>query len=132
MGTGEFDYRLGLWSGYRFWSATLYARAGWNRLGDPWWGELNEVVDVYLGVESDPLAAERLILSGWFAAAQEAVDDTGEVLNIGASLRTTGRYRWYGRVLVGLGDASPDISIAIGLSVGRHSPGRLWMGGKTL
>lgn len=132
MGTGEFDYRLGLWCGYRFWSSTLYARAGWNRLGDPWWGDLNDIVDVYLGLESDPLAAERLILSGWFSAAQEAVDDTGETFAIGTSLRTTGRYRWYGRVLVGLGDASPDVSIAIGLSVGRHVPGRIWMGGNSL
>lgn len=132
LGTGEADFRLGFWSGYRFWSSTLYARAGWNRLGDPWWGELNDVVDLYLGLESDPVVAERLILAGWVSARQEVVDDTGEAFNIGASLRTTGRFRWYGRVLMGLGDASPGISISIGISMGRHTPGRIWMGGNPL
>jgi len=132
MGTGETDFRLGFWSGYRFWSSTLYARAGWNRLGDPWWGDMNDVVDVYVGLESDPVAAERLILAGWVSAAQEAVDDTGEIFNIGASLRTTGRFRWYGRVLVGVGDASPDFSLSLGISMGRHTPGRIWMGGNPL
>ena len=132
MGTGETDYRIGFWGGYRFWSSSLYARAGWNRLGDPWWGDLKNVIDVQLGMESDPVAADRLILAGWIAAAQEAVEGQGEAFNFGASLRTTGRYRWYGRVLVGLGDASPDFSVAIGLSIGRHTPGRLWLGGNIL
>jgi hypothetical protein len=129
LGTGEADYRLGLTGDYRFWSSTLFGGVGWNYLGDPWWGEMNDVLDLYLGLESDPLAGERLILSGWVSLLQEAVEGTGGVANLGASIRGTGRYRWYGQLLAGVGRASPTVGLALGTSFGRSSAGAFRRGG---
>ena len=110
------------------WSATLFAGAGWSRLGDPWWGELNEIADLYVGLESEPLG-ERWILSGWVAGAQEAVDGVGGMLNLGAGFRKSGRFRWYGQVLYGISDASSDLAVTAGISFGSEMTRRLRRGG---
>lgn len=129
LGTGEADYRVGLAWDYRFWSATLFAGGGWNRLGDPWWGDLNDVMDLYAGIEGDPVARERLMLSGWITGHQETIDGLGEQLTAGVGLRTTGKIRWYARVVAGLSDASPDLAAQFGVSFGFDSPGKLrWRG----
>ena len=128
-GTGEADYRVGLAWDYRFWSATVFAGGGWNRLGDPWWGDLNDVLDLYAGIESDPIARERLRMSGWVAGHQETIDGQGNLLTAGVGLRTTGKVRWYAQIVAGLSDASPDVAAQFGLSFGFDSPGNLrWRG----
>ena len=129
LGTGEADYRLGLAWDYRFWSATVFAGGGWNRLGDPWWGDLNDVLDLYAGIEGDPIARQRLMLSGWFSGHQETIDGQGNRLTAGVGLRTTGKVRWFAQVVAGLSDASPDVAAQFGLSFGFDSPGNLrWRG----
>ncbi|MBD3868394.1 MAG: hypothetical protein IFK94_09740 [Acidobacteria bacterium] len=129
LGTGETDVRLGLAGDYKFWSATMFAGAGFNRLGDPWWGELNDVVDLYAGIESDPIAGGRLILSGWVSALQEVVDGAGDLASVGAGLRTTGKYRWYAQVATGVRDASPDTAVLVGLAFGTDGGERFRRGG---
>ncbi len=129
LGTGEADYRIGLAWDYRFWSAKVFAGGGWNRLGDPWWGELNDVLDIYAGIEGDPVAGGRLKLSGWISGNQETMDGIGEQISAGAGLVTTGRVRWYADVVMGLSDASPDLTARFGLSFGFDSPGNpRWRG----
>ncbi len=123
LGTGEADYRLGLAWDYRLWSAKVFAGGGYNLLGDPWWGDLNDVLDVYAGIEGDPIAGERLMFSGWVSGNQETLDGIGQQIAAGVGLRTTGRVRWYADVIKGLSDASPDLTARVGVSFGLDSSG---------
>jgi hypothetical protein len=123
LGTGEWDYRIGLAGEYRFWSATTFGGVGWNRLGDPDWIEFNDVLDVLAGVDSDPLLGERLIVSGWVEAWQEAVDGTGHRAALGVGLQSTGRVRWRLQLRTGLTDAAPDLGVLFGVSFGVAPPG---------
>jgi len=123
LGTGEWDVRVGCTGEYRFWSAALYGGLGWNRLGDPSWATLDDVLDGFLGVESNPLFGERLVLGGWVEAWQEAVAGTGDRAALGIGLRTTGKVRWRMQLRAGLTDASPDLGVLFGVSFGIAPPG---------
>jgi len=123
LGTGEWDYRIGFAGEYRFWSATAYGGLGWNKLGDPPWVDFNDVLDVFVGVDSDPVANERLILSGWLEGWQEAVESTGHRAALGFGLQTTGRVRFRFQVRAGLTVASPDVGVLFGVSFGISPPG---------
>jgi hypothetical protein len=123
LGTGEWDYRLGLAAEYRFWAVTAYGGAGWNRLGDPSWVDLQDVVDVFVGVEGDPIAGGRVGLGGWVEAVQETVDLEGYRAAVGFGLRTTGRTRWRVQVRAGLTDATADLGLLVGVSFGVSAPG---------
>jgi hypothetical protein len=123
LGTGEWDYRLGLSGDYRFWSTTAYGGAGWNKLGDPVWVDFNDVLDAYVGIESNPIARERLIVSGWVEGWQEAIDSLGYRAAIGVGLRTTGKVRWRLQLRTGLTDATADVAVLFGLSFGVSPPG---------
>ena len=123
LGTGQWDYRLGLAGDYRFWSTTAYGGVGWNKLGDPVWAEFNDVVDAYVGLESNPIARERLILSGWVEGWQEAIDSIGHRAALGVGLRTTGKVRWRLQLRAGLTDATADVAVLFGLSFGVSPPG---------
>jgi hypothetical protein len=121
LGTGEWDARIGLTSEYRFWSATGFAGLGWNYLGDPAWVELNDVVDAYAGVESEPLGG-RMILSGWLAGNPEVVPGVGSRAIVGFGLRTTGEWRFRFQTTAGLTDGSEDFSVLFAVSRGVLTP----------
>jgi hypothetical protein len=123
LGTGEWDYRVGLAGEYRFWSATTYGGVGWNLLGDPEWVEFNDVLDALAGIDSDPLLGERLIVSGWVEAWQEAVEGTGHRAALGVGVQSTGRVRWRLQLRAGLTDAAPDLGVLFGVSFGVAPPG---------
>jgi hypothetical protein len=123
LGTGEWDYRFGFAGEYRFWAATAYGGLGWNKLGDPPWVDFNDVLDVFVGVDSDPVANGRLILSGWLEGWQEAVESTGHRAALGFGLQTTGRVRFRFQVRTGLTNASPDVGVLFGVSFGISPPG---------
>ena len=121
LGTGEWDARLGITSEYRFWSATAFGGFGWSYLGDPEWVELNDVVDAYAGVESEPLAG-RWIISGWLAGNPEVVDGVGSRGILGLGLRTTGKWRFRLQATAGLTDGSEDFSVLFAVSHGVLTP----------
>jgi len=121
LGTGEWDAYLGLTSEYRFWSATGFGGFGWNYLGDPEWQTLNDVVEGYVGVESEPLGG-RLILSGWVEGNPEVVDGLGSRAALGFGLRSLGKMRWRLLTTLGLTDAAQDFTILFGTSFGVTTP----------
>mgnify|MGYP001823256066 CR=1 FL=1 len=122
LGTGEWDLRAGLGAEYRFWSSTGFAGAGYTRHGDPSWIDLEDVADVYAGIESDPLRG-RYVLSAWLEAQDEVVPGVGERSALGVGLRVLGRTRYRVLATVGLSDAAEDFSIGLGVSIGAAGPG---------
>ena len=118
LGTGEWDARAGLGAEYRFWSATGFGGIGYTSYGDPEEYELEDVVDAYVGVESDPLFGGRAMLSGWLEGRQEIVDGAGERTVLGIGLRTTGRPSWRAMLRTGLSTAAEDVAFTFGLSWG--------------
>jgi hypothetical protein len=123
LGTGEWDARLGFAGEYRFWSATAFGGFGWNRLGDPEWVELRDPLDAFAGAESEPLAGERLILSGWVAGYQEVIEGTGATAAVGLGLRSVRGLRWRGSIAADVVGEYRRVAILFGISFGVSSPG---------
>jgi hypothetical protein len=115
LGTGEWDFRAGVSGEYRFWSVSAFGGVGWNRLGDPYWVDLNDVVDAYVGLESAAFG-ERVTLAGWIDGYDEIVDENGEVGAVGFEVRSRGKQRWRGAVTIGLGPAAQDFGVLLGYS----------------
>ncbi len=123
LGTGEMDARFAMSGQYRFWSATGFAGLAYNRLGDPDWIDFDDVVDAYIGFESDPVFGGRVLLSSWFEMAEESVPGAGERRALGLGLRSAGGARRMSLdLLVGLSDASEDLAVVFGFSTGLRSP----------
>lgn len=118
LGTGELDARIGVSGEYRFWSATGFGGVGWNRLGDPSWIELDDVFDAFVGVESNPLAGERLIVSGWLEGHEEVLEGPGSRLAVGVGLRTTGSGRWRVSVTRKIGGSYDETTLLFGPTFG--------------
>jgi len=123
LGTGEWDARLGLTGEYRFWSATAFGGATWNWLGDPEWIELKDALDLFAGAESEPLAGERLILSGWIEAHQEVVEGAGARGAIGLGLRSARGTRWRVTAAADVLGEYRQVYVLVGLSFGVSSAG---------
>jgi hypothetical protein len=125
LGTGEWDLRAGLSGEYRFWSATLFGGAGWTRFGDPEWVELQDGVDLYLGLEGS-IFKDSVAISGWVDAHQEMVAGRGEPTVIGLEVRSLRRARWRVAFTAGLGSAAEDFGVILGYSFysGAASTGR--------
>jgi len=123
LGTGEWDAQLGFTGEYRFWSATAYGGLTWNRLGDPAWIELNDALDAFAGADSEPLAGERLILSGWVEGHQEVVDGTGGRAAVGLSLRSIRGVRWRASVAADVLGEYRQVHVLLGISYGVTSAG---------
>jgi hypothetical protein len=117
LGTGEWDARAGVAAEYRFWSATAFGGAGWNRLGDPGSIELDDVWDAYAGVERATFG-DRAMLAGWVDGRQEIVAGAGAGLAAGLELRGRGPAGWRLAVTAGLVDGSEDFGIVVGRSIG--------------
>jgi hypothetical protein len=123
LGTGEWDARLGLGAEYRFWSATAFGGLGWNRLGDPEWVELQDPLDIYAGAESEPLAGERLILSGWVEGHQEVLAGTGATATVALGVRSARGMRWRSSLAVDVIGEYKRVSVLFGISFGISSAG---------
>jgi len=121
LGTGEWDYRVGVAGEYRSWSLTTFGGLGWNSLGDPEWVELSDSLDAFVGVESQPLR-ERFIVSGWLEGNEEIVPGTGSRTALGVGFVGTGKLRWRAQLLTGLGGSAEDFSATFGVSFGVSSP----------
>lgn len=121
LGTGELDTRLGITAQRRFWSLTAFGGLGWNSLGDPEWVELNDVVDVFVGIESEPLA-QKVIVSGWLEANEEVVAGRGSRSALGLGIRSTGKTGWRAQLSAGLSGSAEDFSVLIGTSFGVSTP----------
>lgn len=117
LGTGEWDYRIGLAGEYELWSGRVFAGVGWNRLGDPDWAVLEDVLDAHLGMASDPLAG-GLVVGGWLEANQEVLAGAGGRSAAGLSVRGGGRLRWRLELTAGLSSAAEDLSVSFGVSFG--------------
>jgi hypothetical protein len=123
LGSGEWDWRLGAWGEYRFWSLTGFAGAGWSRVGDTAELEFNDTLDAYAGLESEPLLGGRVLLSSWLEGRDEIVEDTGSRSSLGIGMRTVGRLRFDLELLTGLGGSAQDLSLTLGVSFGTQAPG---------
>lgn len=125
LGTGEWDYRVGLGGEYGLWTGRLFASVGWNWLGDPAWTVLEDVLDAYFGMASDPLAG-GLVVAGWLEANQEVVAGTGNRTAVGLSVRGGSRLRWRVELTAGLSGSAEDFSAAFGVSLGTPGLGTDW------
>lgn len=114
LGTGEWDLRVGLAGEYRFWPVTAYGGVGWTRFGDPAWVELNDVFDLYAGLEGDAFQG-KIIVSGWIDASPEVVVNRGAETIAGLEFRSLGRYRWRMAVTAGLGGYE-EYGVVVGYS----------------
>ena len=121
LGTGELDYRFGLAAQYRFWTMTGFCGAGWNALGDPAWADLEDVLDAYVGLESQPLAG-RIIVSGWLEGNEEVTLGSGARSALGLGIRSTQNVRWQAQIRAGLGGSAEDLSALVGVSIGLSTP----------
>jgi hypothetical protein len=121
LGTGEWDYRVGVAGEYRSWSLTTFGGLGWNSLGDPEWVELSNALDAFVGVESQPLG-DRVILSGWLEGNEEVVPGTGSRTALGIGLVGSRKLRWRAQLIAGLGGSAEDFSATFGVSFGVSSP----------
>lgn len=83
--------------------------------------ELNNVVDAYAGIESNPLGG-RVILSGWLAGNPEVVAGVGSRGIVGMGFRTTGQWRFRLQATAGLTDGSEDFSVLFAVSHGVLTP----------
>jgi hypothetical protein len=116
LGTGEWDARFGLFGEYRFWSATLFAGAGYNLLGDPKGLELDDVPDALVGVESEPLPS-GIRLAAWVEGYPEVLEGAGARIAFAAGVGGAGRYPWRLVARAGLTEASEDFAVEAGYSL---------------
>lgn len=117
LGSGAWDGRIGLAAERRFWSATLFAGAGWNRLGDTRRAELADVPDAYLGVETEP-GWRGLRGAAWMEGHDEVLDGAGVRAAVGLGVRSSGARPWRLSGTAGLTDGSEDFHLVLGVSLG--------------
>jgi hypothetical protein len=123
LGTGGWDARVGLLGERRFWSATLFGGAGFNRLGDPRKIELRDVPDGFLGVESEPWRGLRAAL--WVEGHGAVLEGSEARSAVGVGVRSSGGRPWRLITTVGLTGSEEEIGFLFGVSVtGRESWGR--------
>jgi len=115
LGTGRWDARIGLLGERRFWSATLFGGAGFNRLGDPRQLELRDVPDGYLGIESEPWREMRG--AAWIEGHGAILAGAEARSALGLGVRGSGRRPWRLIATVGLSGAEEEIGFLFGVSV---------------
>jgi len=121
LGTGRWDARVGLLGERRFWSATLFGGAGFNRLGDPGKIELRDVPDAFLGVESEPWRELRAAV--WIEGHGAILEGAEARSAVGVGVRSSGPRPWRLIATVGLTGAEEEIGFLFGVSV---SGGESW------
>ncbi len=90
-------------------------------MGDPEWVELNDVLDIYVGLESEPIA-DRIVISGWLETSEVVVAGYGARSALGLGIRGTGKTGWRAQLGVGLSGAAEDVSLLVGASFGVSTP----------
>lgn len=120
LGSGEWDFRLGVAAEHRGWHGTVYGGVGFTEYGDPVWAALADGVDAYVGFEAEPWLT-RLIWSVWIDAAEATVEGTAAPLLAGVGLRRDSRRPWQLSAWAGLDDDSPTVGITFGWSPGETS-----------
>jgi len=127
LGTGAWDLRFGLLGERRYWSATLFAGAGFNRLGDARRIALRDVPDAYLGVESEPWRW-GLRAAAWIEGnGAPVVGAGGSRSALGLGLRSSGTNPWRLSATVGLSGANREIGALLGISLaGASAPRGTW------
>lgn len=121
FGTEEWDYGAGLvaWRSGPELGASL--ELAWWRLGDPAALELKDPLTYRLAV-ARALPRRRLAVAGLLRGYTETIPGRGSSAEVGVTLsRTFGAGRSLGlTALVGLTDAAPDLSFAVGWRFGRR------------
>lgn len=120
LGSGEWDFRVGLAAERRGWHGTVFGGVGFTDYGDPVWATLDDGVDAYVGFEAEPWLT-RLIWSVWIDAAEATVQGTAAPLIAGVGLRQASRRPWQLSAWTGLDDDSPTVGITFGWSPGETS-----------
>lgn len=120
LGSGEWDFRVGLAAEHRGWHGTIFGGLGYTDYGDPVWAALNDGVDAYVGFEAEPWLT-RLVWSVWIDAAQATVQGTAAPLLAGIGLRRDSRRPWQVSAWAGLDDDSPTVGLTFGWSPGETS-----------
>jgi len=115
LGTGRWDARVGLLGERRFWSATLFGGAGYNRLGDPRQIELRDVPDGFVGVESEPW--HELRAAAWIEGHGAVVKGSPARSALGVGVRRSGLAQWRLVGTVGLSGAEEEVGFLFGVSV---------------
>jgi len=113
LGTGRWDARVGLVGERRFWSATVFGGAGYNRLGDPRQLELHDVPDAFLGVESEPW--HNLRAAAWIEGQSAILKGSEARSALGLGVRSSGRHPWRLVATVGLTGADEEIGLLFGM-----------------
>ena len=122
LGSGAWDARIGLAAERRFWSATLFAGAGWNRLGDTRRAAMADVPDGYLGLETEP-GWRGLRGAAWVEGHDEVLDGAGGRAALGLGVRSSGARPWRLSGTAGLTDGSEDFHLLFGVSLGSPEEG---------
>ena len=117
LGSGEWDFRLGVAVEHRGWHGTVFGGVGFTEYGDPVWAALADGVDAYVGFEAEPWLT-RLVWSVWVDAAEATVEGTAAPLLAGVGLRRDSRRPWQLSAWAGLDDDSPTVGITFGWSPG--------------
>ena len=115
LGTGRWDARIGLVGERRFWSATVFGGAGYNRLGDPQKLELRDVPDAFLGVESEPW--HNLRAAAWIEGQSAILEGLESRTALGLGVRSSGRHPWRLVATMGLTGADEEIGLLFGVAL---------------
>lgn len=117
LGTGAWDLRFGLVGERRFWSATLFTGAGYNRLGDARQVALRDVPDAFLGIESEPWRW-GLLGAAWIEGNGAPVSGAGGARSaLGLGLRGSGPHPWRFSATVGLSGSNREVGAPFGISL---------------
>jgi len=117
LGTGEFDYQMGVGLGKGIGRWFLYGGLDYNILGDPEYYDLDNYISGYASVATAVL--DNMEVSLQLSAAQAATDVSDDSLALGVGMNYF--LEKYGMVSAGLQkgltDGSPDYSLVVGYSI---------------
>ena len=117
LGTGEFDYGLGV-DLYRSFDGTLvFGGAGYTVLGDNQYLQLDNVANANVGFSRSLGGGSAGLMYDWRQAASQTADDRSEITGF-YSMRTGGdnKFQVYGTA--GLSDGSPDWGAGVSFTTG--------------
>jgi len=118
LSTGEWDGRVGVGWGHRFFAAELILDAGWNYIGNPEGYDLRSAPDAALTVAWESFRP-ALLWSAWITGRGEIAEGSGSGGSVGLEIGSAGATRWRTRASAGIGSgAGYDFSLAFVLAFG--------------